>query len=170
MKRPPSTACCAGCTTGCSTTTMKKKRVPRESPDGDGRTNTLVADRPPPIVITEKLNKIYPGNIHAVVDLDMEIRHGEIYGFLGPNGAGKSTTIGMLTTRVTPTSGEAVVGGVDIVRHPALAKQVIGVVPQTNTLDRAMTVYENLFFHGRYFGMNSKEAKAAAEEMLVTVR
>jgi ABC-2 type transport system ATP-binding protein len=100
----------------------------------------------------------------------MDIRRGEIYGFLGPNGAGKSTTIGMLTTRVTPTSGEAVVGGVDISRHPALAKQVIGVVPQTNTLDRAMTVYENLFFHGRYFGMSSKEAKAEAEAMLHTIR
>ena len=96
----------------------------------------------------------------------MEIRSGEIYGFLGPNGAGKSTTIGMLTTRVIPTSGSAIVGGVDIVRHPALAKQVIGVVPQTNTLDRAMTVEENLFFHGRYFGMSSKEAKAATDELL----
>jgi ABC-2 type transport system ATP-binding protein len=125
---------------------------------------------PPSIITTRALDKLYPGGVHAVIDLDMDIRTGEIYGFLGPNGAGKSTTIGMLTTRVTPTAGEAVVGGVDIVRHPALAKQVIGVVPQTNTLDRAMTVYENLFFHGRYFGMNSKDAKAAADEMLVTVR
>jgi ABC-2 type transport system ATP-binding protein len=124
----------------------------------------------PPIITTNQLNKIYPGNIHAVIDLDMEIRSGEIYGFLGPNGAGKSTTIGMLTTRVIPTSGEAIVGGVDIIHHPALAKQVIGVVPQTNTLDRAMTVEENLFFHGRYFGMTSKEAKAVTEELLVTVR
>ena len=119
-----------------------------------------MADQAPAIITTEKLNKVYPGDIHAVIDLDMEIRSGEIYGFLGPNGAGKSTTIGMLTTRVIPTSGSAMVGGVDIVRHPALAKQVIGVVPQTNTLDRAMTVEENLFFHGRYFGMSSKEAKA----------
>jgi ABC-2 type transport system ATP-binding protein len=124
----------------------------------------------PAIITTNQLNKIYPGNIHAVIDLDMEIRSGEIYGFLGPNGAGKSTTIGMLTTRVIPTSGEAIVGGVDIIHHPALAKQVIGVVPQTNTLDRAMTVEENLFFHGRYFGMTSKEAKAVTQEMLVTVR
>jgi len=123
-----------------------------------------------PIITTEKLNKTYPGDIHAVIDLDMEIRSGEIYGFLGPNGDGKSTTIGMLTTRVIPTSGSAIVGGVDIVRHPALAKQVIGVVPQTNTLDRAMTVEENLFFHGRYFGMTSKEAKAATDELLTTVR
>ena len=76
----------------------------------------------------------------------------------------------MLTTRVTPTGGEAEVGGVDIIRHPALAKQVIGVVPQTNTLDRAMTVAENLHFHGRYFGMSTKQAKAATEELLVKVR
>ena len=106
-----------------------------------------------PIIVTRQLDKVYPGDIHAVIDLDMEIRSGEIYGFLGPNGAGKSTTIGMLTTRVVPTRGEATVGGVDIIRHPALAKQVIGVVPQTNTLDRAMSVAENLYFHGRYFGM-----------------
>ena len=129
-------------------------------------------DRPrlSPIIVTEKLNKVYPGGIHAVVDLDMEIHSGEIYGLLGPNGPGKSTTIGMLTTRVIPTSGTAVVGGVDIVRHPAVAKQVIGVVPQTNTLDRALTVEENLFFHGRYFGMTSKEARAVSAEMVTTVR
>jgi ABC-2 type transport system ATP-binding protein len=82
------------------------------------------------------LTKTYPGEIRAVLPLDLEIEPGEIFGLLGPNGAGKSTTIGMLTTRVVPTAGEARVGGVDIVRHPALAKQVIGVVPQTNTLDR----------------------------------
>ncbi|MET0578526.1 MAG: ATP-binding cassette domain-containing protein [Ilumatobacteraceae bacterium] len=124
----------------------------------------------PPIVRTTRLSKTYPGGIEAVVELDMEIRAGEIYGFLGPNGAGKSTTIGMLTTRVSPTSGDAEVGGVDIIHDPALAKQVIGVVPQTNTLDRAMTVAENLFFHGRYFGMTSKEAKAVTDELLVKVR
>ena len=140
-------------------------------PDASPSAATAVAPGlAPPIIVTEKLNKIYPGDIHAVIDLDMEIRSGEIYGFLGPNGAGKSTTIGMLTTRVIPTSGHASVGGVDIIRHPALAKQVIGVVPQTNTLDRAMTVEENLFFHGRYFGMTSREARSITEELLVTVR
>jgi ABC-2 type transport system ATP-binding protein len=123
-----------------------------------------------PIIVTRQLDKIYPGDVHAVIELDMEIRSGEIYGFLGPNGAGKSTTIGMLTTRVLPTSGEATVGGVDIIRHPAIAKQVIGVVPQTNTLDRSMSVWDNLYFHGRYFGMAGKEAKAAADEMVAKVR
>jgi len=124
----------------------------------------------PAIVRTKGLCKTYPGDVHAVIDLDMEIRAGEIYGFLGPNGAGKSTTIGMLTTRVTPTGGAAEVGGVDIIRQPALAKQVIGVVPQTNTLDRAMTVAENLHFHGRYFGMSGKQAKSLTDEMLTKVR
>ena len=63
---------------------------------------------------------------------------------LGPNGAGKTTTAGMLTTRVIPTSGRAYVGSVDVVAHPALAKQMIGVVSQQNTLDRQLTVWENL--------------------------
>jgi ABC-2 type transport system ATP-binding protein len=116
------------------------------------------------------LTKTYPGGVTAVDGIDMEVREGEIYGFLGPNGAGKSTTIGMLTTRVLPTSGTAEVGGVDVINKPALAKQVIGVVPQTNTLDRAMTVTENLEYHGRYFGMSGKVAKAAAVEMVERVR
>src|SRR3954466_11280813 len=76
----------------------------------------------------------------------------------------------MLTTRANPTSGEAEVGGVDIINSPAIAKQVIGVVTETNTLDRAMTVAENLYFHGRYFGMTGKQAKEATDELLVKVR
>jgi ABC-2 type transport system ATP-binding protein len=106
-----------------------------------------------PVIRTVGLSKTYPGGIEAVIDLHLEVHRGEIFGLLGPNGAGKSTTIGMLTTRVRPTAGRAWVGGVDIVASPAIAKQVIGVVPQSNTLDRAMTVAENLEFHGRFFGM-----------------
>jgi len=132
-------------------------------------TRSAPRDRPA-VIRTTGLTKTYPGGVTAVDGIDMEVRQGEIYGFLGPNGAGKSTTIGMLTTRVIPTSGEAEVGGVDVIRKPALAKQVIGVVPQTNTLDRAMTVQENLEYHGRYFGMPGKAAKALAGEMLERVR
>ncbi len=62
----------------------------------------------------------------------------------------------MLTTRVIPTDGPGLVGGIDVVARPAAAKQVIGVVPQTNTLDRALDVSENLYFHGRYFGMSAR--------------
>jgi ABC-2 type transport system ATP-binding protein len=102
----------------------------------------------------------------AVDRLDLEVARGEIFGLLGPNGAGKTTTIGMLTTRVIPTDGEAWVGGIDVVAEPARAKQLIGVVTQTNTLDRSLTVFENLFFHGRYFGMSAKEAKSEARQLL----
>jgi ABC-2 type transport system ATP-binding protein len=122
------------------------------------------------VIRTDQLTKIYPGNILAVDHLDLSVKRGEIFGLLGPNGAGKTTTAGMLTTRVIPTSGGAYVAGIDVVAHPAVAKQVIGVVPQTNTLDRALDVFENLYFHGRLFGMNAKTARIAANEMLEKFR
>ncbi|MDQ6928229.1 MAG: ATP-binding cassette domain-containing protein [Actinomycetota bacterium] len=119
------------------------------------------------VIRTVDLTKVYPGSDFKAVDaLNLSVRRGEIFGLLGPNGAGKTTTAGMLTTRVIPTSGHAIVGGVDVVAHPALAKQVIGVVTQQNTLDRALTVWENLFYHGRLFGMPRKDARVAADELL----
>jgi ABC-2 type transport system ATP-binding protein len=118
------------------------------------------------VAATEHLTKVYPGGIRAVVDLTLEIRAGEIFGLLGPNGAGKSTTAGMLTTRVRPTEGRAVVGGIDVWKEPAKAKRLIGVVPQSNTLDRAMTVWENLYFHGRFFGMNARTSRAESDRLL----
>jgi ABC-2 type transport system ATP-binding protein len=72
----------------------------------------------------------------------------------------------MLTTRVIPTSGAARVAGVDVIAHPALAKQFIGVVSQTNTLDRQLTVWENLYFHGRLFGIGATESKKTATALL----
>src|SRR3954452_6478559 len=106
----------------------------------------------------------------AVDHLDLAVEPGEIFGLLGPNGAGKTTTIGMLTTRVIPTSGEAWVGGIDVVAEPARAKQLIGVVTQTNTLDRSLDVFENLYFHGRYFGMPAKEARVESQRLLEQFR
>ena len=125
---------------------------------------------PTAVIRTEALTKVYPGDILAVDALDLEVNEGEIFGLLGPNGAGKTTTVGMLTTRVIPTRGKAIVGGIDVWAHPSLAKQVIGVVSQTNTLDRGLTVRENLFFHGLYFGMSRSEAQKAADEALERFR
>ena len=122
------------------------------------------------VIHTEQLTKVFPGGLKAVDALDLSVQRGEIFGLLGPNGAGKTTTAGMLTTRVIPTSGTAIVGGIDVVAQPALAKQAIGVVPQSNTLDRSLTVWENLFFHGRYFGMSAKAARKAADDMLEKFR
>jgi ABC-2 type transport system ATP-binding protein len=119
------------------------------------------------IIRTVGLTKIYPGSeVPAVDGLDLEVAQGEIFGLLGPNGAGKTTTAGMLTTRVVPTAGHAFVGGIDVVAHPALAKQILGIVSQQNTLDRQLTVWENLYFHGRLFGIPARESKATAAELL----
>ena len=89
-----------------------------------------------------------------------------MFGLLGPNGAGKTTTVGVLTTRVIPTGGQALVGGIDVIEHPTLVKQLIGVVSQQNTLDRQLTPWENLYFHGRLFGMGAKESEQTADELL----
>ena len=91
---------------------------------------------------------------------------GEIFGLLGPNGAGKTTTVGVLTTRVIPTSGEAYIGEIDVVAHPALAKQCIGVVSQQNTLDRSLDVFENLYMHGRLFGIPARQSRETASALL----
>jgi ABC-2 type transport system ATP-binding protein len=124
----------------------------------------------PAVIETIDLTKVYPGGVTAVDGMNLTVAQGEIFGLLGPNGAGKTTTASMLTTRVIPTSGRALVGGIDVVRQPAVAKQLIGVLPQTNTLDRSLTVWENLYFHGRFFGMGAKASRAAADELLVKFR
>ena len=72
----------------------------------------------------------------------------------------------MLTTRVVPTSGRAFLAGIDVAAHPALAKQLSGIVSQQNTLDRQLTVWENLYFHGRLFGMGAKASRQTADELL----
>jgi ABC-2 type transport system ATP-binding protein len=123
------------------------------------------------VIRCEQLTKRYPdGNILAVDRLDLRVHSGEIFGLLGPNGAGKTTTVGMLTTLVVPTSGKAIVAGIDVVAHPALVKQMIGVVAQTNNLDRALTVWENLYYHGRFFGMSARESREAADKSLLDFR
>jgi ABC-2 type transport system ATP-binding protein len=122
---------------------------------------------PGAIIHTEDLTKVYAGTDFAAVDrLNLDVRTGEIFGLLGPNGAGKTTTAGMLTTRVVPTSGRAFVAGVDVGAHPALAKQLSGIVSQQNTLDRQLTVWENLYFHGRLFGIKASQSRKTADQLL----
>src|SRR5580692_3308680 len=119
------------------------------------------------VIRTVELTKVYAGTDFAAVDtLNLSVHAGEIFGLLGPNGAGKTTTAGMLTTRVIPTSGTAYVGEIDVVAHPTLAKQLLGIVSQQNTLDRQLTVWENLYFHGRLFGIPAGESRRTADELL----
>src|ERR1700733_6792198 len=122
---------------------------------------------PDGVIHTEDLTKVYSGTDFVAVDkLSLDVQAGEIFGLLGPNGAGKTTTVGMLTTRVVPTSGRAFLAGVDVAAHPALAKQLSGMVSQQNTLDRQLTVWENLYFHGRLFGIGAKASRQIADELL----
>jgi len=120
-----------------------------------------------PIIETVGLTKTYPGtDFRAVDELHLRVGPGEVFGLLGPNGAGKTTTVGVLTTRVIPSSGQAYVGGIDVLQHPTLVKQLIGVVSQQNTLDRQLTPWENLYFHGRLFGMSPRECRQTADDLL----
>ena len=125
---------------------------------------------PDAVIRTQGLSKTYGTGVVAVDGLDLEVMPGEIFGLLGPNGAGKTTTVGMLTTRVIPTSGSAQIGDVDVLAHPTAAKRQIGVVSQTNTLDRSLSVWENLYHHGKYFGMSTKASRARADELLERFR
>src|SRR6202166_5438727 len=82
------------------------------------------------IIETVDLTKTYAGTDFRAVDgLNLRVGTGEVFGLLGPNGAGKTTTIGVLTTRVIPTSGTASVAGVDVVRDPVRARSLLAVIP-----------------------------------------
>jgi ABC-2 type transport system ATP-binding protein len=121
------------------------------------------------IVEITGLTKIYRDkqqSITAVDGIDLAVNPGELFGLLGPNGAGKTTTIGICTTRTLPTSGQVRISGIDVVAHPALARRSIGVVPQYNTLDRSLTIFENLYFHCKYFGFSGAESRERANALL----
>ncbi|MGB4086659.1 ATP-binding cassette domain-containing protein [Methanothrix sp.] len=109
------------------------------------------------------------GETTAVDNIDLLIRKGELFGLLGANGAGKSTIIKMLTTMLTPTSGEAKVWGYDIVRERSQVRSSIGVVFQDPALDGMLTGRENLDFHGRMYGMDSALRKARIADVLELV-
>nr|WP_268234473.1 ABC transporter ATP-binding protein [Egicoccus halophilus] len=108
--------------------------------------------------------------VTALAGVDLAVRRGELFGLLGPNGAGKSTTVGICTTRIRPTAGSVRVEDVDVVRRPAAAKRRLGVVTQDNTLDRSLTLWEDLYHHQRYFGIAAAPARRRADELLERFR
>jgi len=113
-----------------------------------------------------KRNKDSKPQITALDGIDLDVAPGGIFGLLGPNGAGKSTTVGILTTRVRPTSGTAWISGLDVWRDQTAAKRQIGVVAQRPNLDFALTAREILLFHGAYFGLSSRERTERANALL----
>ncbi len=90
----------------------------------------------------------------ALAGVSFEVREGEIFGLLGPNGGGKSTLFRILSTMMTPTGGRALVAGYDVVKEPAAVRRHIGVVFQSQSLDKALTVEENLRSQGHLHGLS----------------
>jgi ABC-2 type transport system ATP-binding protein len=108
-------------------------------------------------------------DVIALDSLDLDIRAGEFFGLLGPNGAGKTTAIGILTTRILPTAGKALVAGADVVQDSVRVRQTIGVVPQRPNADLSLDVMENLQFHAAYFGIPTAVATKRALELLAAL-
>jgi len=119
-------------------------------------------------IVADELTKSY-GKSLAVDHISFDVEEGEIFGFLGPNGAGKTTTIKMLNTLITPSEGEAFVGGFSVTKEKARVRRVIGLVPQDMTLDRDMTGKENLSIQATLYDVPKKAAREKMEELMKLV-
>ena len=116
-------------------------------------------------IIVENLVKKY-GDFPAVRGVSFRVRRGEVFGFLGPNGAGKTTTIHVLATLLRPSSGRAIVAGYDVVEEPMRVRRSIGIVFQDPSLDDQLTAYENMYIHGRVYGLRGSMLEERIEELL----
>jgi ABC-type multidrug transport system ATPase subunit len=121
-----------------------------------------------PAIMTENLVRAF-GDKVAVDHLNLSIDQGEIFGFLGPNGSGKSTTIKMLCGLLTPTSGKAIVSGIDVRRDPERIRGKIGYMPQKFSLYEDLTVQENIDFYSQLYGVKGTGAKKRKDEVIELV-
>ena len=106
------------------------------------------------------------GDFTAVDGIDFAVERGESFGFLGPNGAGKSSTMKMVGCVSPASGGELRVFGQDPATHGPQIRARLGVVPQKDTLDEELTVQENLWIYGRYFGLSRSEVHSRTTELL----
>ena len=106
------------------------------------------------------------GDFTAVAGVSFDIQEGEVFSLLGPNGAGKTTTISMLSCLLTPTDGDAIIGGHSITKEPMAVKKIIGIVPQDIALYEDLNARENLEFWGRMYGMRGAALKHRVAEVL----
>jgi ABC-2 type transport system ATP-binding protein len=121
------------------------------------------------IITVKNLEHTY-GDARAVDGISFSVKKGEIFSFLGPNGAGKSTAINVLITLLAVQKGEARVAGFDVTRDAQKVRESIGIVFQEITLDRDMTVWEILEFHGKLYSMPHNERHARIDELLTLVQ
>jgi ABC-2 type transport system ATP-binding protein len=132
------------------------------------RTHRTLHTAPPagdvPIEVRD-LRKVYAGGVEAVKGISFVVEPGEVFGLLGPNGAGKSTTIGMLTTTVRPTSGDAWLTGHDVRADPIAARRSSSVVFQDAVVDASLSGRRNLDVHARLWGVAPAAARRRSAEL-----
>lgn len=112
----------------------------------------------PLIIDVKHLNKSFSGK-RVVINLDLSVKQGEICGFLGPNGSGKTTTLRMICGLLTPDSGEGHCLGYDIIKDSYAIKRQVGYMTQSFSLYTDLTVYENLDFIARVYGIKNRKRK-----------
>jgi lipooligosaccharide transport system ATP-binding protein len=117
------------------------------------------------LIVARGLTKTY-GDFTAVDGIDFEVAKGESFGFLGPNGAGKSTTMRIIGATSVRTSGTLTILGKDPEENGPQIRAHLGVVPQQDNLDSELTVTENIFIYGRYFGLSSSFINKKIPELL----
>jgi lipooligosaccharide transport system ATP-binding protein len=117
------------------------------------------------IVTARNLNKYY-NSLHAVNNIDFEIKEGECFGFLGPNGAGKTTAMSIIYCFVPPTSGDVHVFGMNVNEFPGDIKARLGVMPQEDNLDFELSVLENLIVYARYLNILKNKSIDLARNLL----
>ncbi len=127
--------------------------------------STTDGEAQPPAIVVSDLRKVFNG-IRAVDGVSFQVRRGEVFGFLGPNGAGKTTTISMMCTLLRPTDGRAIVWGHDAFEQPDAVRSSIGIVFQDQSTDEELTGYENMWFHGRLYKMDSVTMEERIVELL----
>jgi ABC-2 type transport system ATP-binding protein len=117
------------------------------------------------VILAENLSHQYGSRV-ALSNVSFEVKAGEIFGLLGPNGGGKSTLFRILSTMMAPTGGRAEVAGHDVARDPAAVRRAIGVVFQTQSLDKALTVAENLRAQGHLHGLSGPKLRDRIAQVL----
>lgn len=115
------------------------------------------------MIRTENLTKVYKNGFKAVDGLNLRVARGDIFGFLGPNGAGKTTTIRMLDGLLAPTSGKAIISGMDIAEHPIEIRRIIGVVPESHGYYYSMSAREYLSYFSSLFEAKKDNGKYIEE-------
>jgi len=117
------------------------------------------------VIQAQNLTHRYGSRV-ALSNVSFEVNQGEIFGLLGPNGGGKSTLFRILSTMMVPTSGQAVIAGHDVARDPGAVRRVVGVVFQTQSLDKALTVEENLRAQGHLHGLSGEGLRQRMEQAM----